>query len=272
MSKIYFFIPIVLYIIISTCLHSSIYNFSKKIKKDCKILLSCIFKKVLKLMKTFIIFILSPDYYFALLYKNKYNLPSQKKLFTLHIKRANMINLIISSSFFIILTMILQFLTNDFVINLIIVFLLYRIISRSIEIILAFGNDVVKKEYVEVKKSFLDKYDRIILAIKSLLELIILNTLVYSLLSRETCINQIVNAFIYSIGTSFLVNIDFKGYTEPLIFSFNWRFVLFNAIVILQVITSFVLIVLAIARYLSDTDTEKAKELGKDNNDINYYD
>lgn len=69
--------------------------------------------------------------------------------------------------------------------------ILIRVISRSLEIIIAFYKDVTHKNEA-MKKTNLNKYDRISLAVKSYLEMIITYAIAYSVIG-EYSIENIAN-------------------------------------------------------------------------------
>lgn len=125
-----------------------------------------------------------------------------------------------------------------------------RIVSRFIEIVISFGQDVVTSRG-ESKCSALNKFDRVQLALLSLLEICIISASNYAVINGETCPVQMFNSLLYSIGTSLIVAVNLKGQESNISFASSDNS-LFNCFVILQVFTSATLIVLAIAGYLSD--------------------
>lgn len=126
----------------------------------------------------------------------------------------------------------------------------FRIISRCLEIIFSFGKDVITKSDVN-KSSALDKFDRLQLALLSLLEICLLSAAIYAVINVETCPLQMFNSLLYSLGTSLIVAVNLKGQDGLILFSSPSN-ALFNFFVILQSLTSVTLIVLAVAGYLSD--------------------
>ncbi len=114
------------------------------------------------------------EYYFVINNKKYYE---TKKGYTQLLKVNNYINIIVSG--IIVSSWLFLFKDND-VIKAIIMF---RVISRSIEIIIAFYEDVIE---MGKKSSFLNGVDRIKLALRSLLEISILYTGLYVVLDVES--------------------------------------------------------------------------------------
>ena len=184
----------------------------------------------------FIWIFISPDYFWADRIK-----PTNKDKRKDYIFVANKLNIIVSSFLFwgvfcFPLVEWIQFL------------LMARIISRSFEIIISFGKDVITKNGIENKKSSTNRFERIQLAIFSLLEIVVLNAgLYYSFSPDLPDTAAMINSIITSFGVSLLVAVDIDKGTK------------INSFVMFQALTSFTLIVFAIASYLSD-DSEKMKK------------
>lgn len=133
-----------------------------------------------------------------------------------------------------------------------------KLLSRSSEIVYSFYNDIVNED--DWRNTFLSRGDRIALAIKSLIEIIVLSSLVTSIVLAYGNIGTIMNynsdelvklvvfyltVLMRSISIS-LFNISFS-----LELTFNGFLALFLAnIHLIQLITSAILITLSIAGYM----------------------
>lgn len=186
---------------------------------------------------SFIWVFVSPDYFWADKIK-----PADKDKRKNYIFVANKLNIIVSSFLFwgvfcFPLVEWIQF------------FLIARIISRSFEIIISFGKDVITKNGIENKKSSTNRFERIQLAIFSLLEIVVLNAgLYYSFSSDLPDAAAMIKSIITSFGVSLLVAVDIDKST---MISFFRMF---------QALTSFTLIVFAIASYLSNENNSKTSK------------
>lgn len=187
--------------------------------------------------------ILSLDYYFADAYKTF--IKHKQKYFSYanqighFIKKSNAFNLIISIIFaFIICYSDIMIITNSNLFNIFKMFVLVRCISRSIEIVVAFYKDVV---YKQRKSSSLKSGERITLAVKSYIDVIIMYGCVYDLFKIFNC-NNIFYALIRSFGISTFTEVEYNGV------------ILASLIISLQVLTSMVLVIFSLARYIGEED------------------
>lgn len=133
-----------------------------------------------------------------------------------------------------------------------------KLLSRSSEIVYSFYKDIVSED--DWKNTFLSRGDRIALAIKSLIEIMILSSLVTSIILAYQNVGIIMNndfdellqllvfyliVFMRSIAIS-LFNISFS-----LEITLNGFLVLFLSVIhLIQLVTSAVLITLSIAGYM----------------------
>lgn len=166
----------------------------------------------------------------------------------------NWINLSIVLAFAILIIVIFDFkLWNNqipTVVNkIIMIYFFIRSISRSLEIIYAFFGDVATRKG-HVKSTDLDRYDRLSLAVTSYIEMIISYSIFYYLWTVNFChwCNFIfLDKLIKSIGI-----MTFSDFCLCNCSAKDIRIFLFNTAVALQIITSIVLVVFAVASYLSD--------------------
>jgi len=168
---------------------------------------------------------------------------NRRKDFIIYSNWAN----IISACFISILTLF-----NDNEVFL--VFLLFHIFSRIIEVVSAFYKDVVQSKMKKDGKSFgykssnLKRGNRISLALHSYLEFILLFTCVYYLLDNHlnnefSNLNSFIDYLLYSMSVSaYNFSLDLKATT------------LGKVVHIAQVFTSMTLVVLSIASYLGLED------------------
>ncbi|WP_283154137.1 hypothetical protein [Guptibacillus hwajinpoensis] len=265
--------------------------------------------------------VVSPDYEFAkhyknrfkeLYYKNKECQCDKRKIYTntiddielciqcydtvrfmnkFFIKFSNWLNLVTTSILGSITLILTMFYPNNFLISFLFALIIYRIISRSFEIIIAFYQDVVHvnarifikgfggKKYLHAwKNSFIRKPMRISLAVHSLLEILILFTIVYflifNLFGSELLISDSID---YSIENQQIVeNPVIENYiTQNKIYEFllyaisvtffnvsyvNYGYWLWTLLHVWQVFLSIVLIILSIAAYLGFSDEVYERE------------
>ncbi|MCL6271907.1 hypothetical protein M3P05_18470 [Sansalvadorimonas sp. 2012CJ34-2] len=190
--------------------------------------------------------LLSPGFYFSKYYKNEIEERSDEKeterLKSKIIKTTNNLNLISSAGIFLILTIIgllkpvMPHVSFNTIVCISFGLVLYRTLSRSVEIIYAFTNDATSDETKST--SSLNKYDRIKLAINSYIENILNYAALYFLASDDKS-NTLQQLFI-SIGRSTISSVN------P-VKSFD----LINIAIYGQVITSLTLVVLSLAVYIS---------------------
>ncbi len=215
--------------------------------------------------------LLSPDYIFAHLYKMRHdnkvtgNLEEYKIKRKNYIKQMNTLNLILSIVIAVVVGICFKEVraclrTNLDFFSFFIGFVIFRIISRSIEIIIAFGTDVTS-DSSKSKSSSLSKNERIKLAIKSYFDIIVMYFPVYFLF--QSCVKKcccfsyyccclesqgFCESVLKSFGVSTLSNAGFKDY------------VFVDTFIILQVLTTITLVSLSIAIYVSMNDKEVQKE------------
>lgn len=157
---------------------------------------------------------------------------------------------------------------SGWLIDVLFYFLVFRILSRFIEIVVAFYKDVARVDdklfatnmgtnhrYIHNwKNSLLLKSSRISLAVHSLAEIVILFSLLYYFISLNYLYLDKENLLI-DIGTSGELN-TFNFFLLSLsVSAFNFSFSSYNSILwslahVVQVILSIVLIILALATYL----------------------
>jgi hypothetical protein len=201
-----------------------------------------------KFDKNYFWLFVSPGYFFSRYFKKKiqykdrnFNQRLQKKSKASFLKSANNTNLVASSVIFLILSIIgllkneIEHQSFEFIIQTALFFTLIRTCSRSIEIIYAFTNDVIKIE--NSNGSSLNKYDRVKLALNIYVENILNFSAIYYLLQKEYI--NILGAFFSSVGRSTISNLDLK-HSEVLL-----SFVVYG-----QVITTLTLVVLSLAIYV----------------------
>lgn len=202
----------------------------------------------IKVEKNYFWLVISPGYFFSSYFKKiiqyrdrNFNKILQKNSKATFLKSANNKNLIASSVIFFIVS-IIGLLKNEiecqlfyFIVQIALFFVLTRTFSRSIEIIYAFTNDVIKIDISN--SSSLNKYDRIKLALNSYVENILNFSAVYYLLQKEYV--NIQGAFLSSIGRSTISNLTLEH-----------KDVLLSFIAYGQVITTLTLVVLSLAIYV----------------------
>lgn len=152
-----------------------------------------------------------------------------------------------------------ELLKKYLVIMFILIFI--RLFSRSSEIIYSFYKDIVIESYW--RNTFLSKGDRIALAIKSLMEIIILSSLATAIIIGYGKIDIIIEynfrdllKLIVSYITVFMrsISISLFNISFPLELGFkNIESIFLNVIHLIQVVTSAVLITLSIAGYMGRT-------------------
>lgn len=255
---------------------------------------------VLRLIKEVMLFIISPDYYFAKKSKKK-----QKKRITrcedddcytdkdgvcvlewdeIRISRKFFVEF--SNWYNVIFTIVIALITlkiwnyKGFLVDILYYFLILRTISRFFEITYAYYKDVVRVRgktfslksmefYInDWKSSFIRRPARISLAIHSIIEMVILFSLIYyfqyqnlNTVEQQFVINQLISSekegvylefyhfFLYSLSVS-AFNISYTSYPDIL-----WSFTH-----VLQVVLSLILIILSLAAYLGLKDTLLKRE------------
>jgi hypothetical protein len=186
-------------------------------------------------------FLISPDYFIADCFKEKITEKSNKSFKiregyqkSIFIKNSNWLNILAT----VILGIILTF-WNYEIIRYIIVF---RIISRCIEIIVAFGNDVLSHK---PKSSSLNKFDRLKLALTSYFEVWLLFAMMYFAFNFIRGGN-FLSALFYSLGIHTFLNVDFESLKHT-----------FSYFIYLHIFTVLSLTVLAMATYISSPQSDE---------------
>ncbi|MEO2077387.1 MAG: hypothetical protein ABGX20_18800 [Bacillus sp. (in: firmicutes)] len=266
----------------------------RDIQSQVKITVSKIkWVKIKYLFISLLLLIISPDYYFAQRTKKKLEKNINKCQDTTCFKDKNEICILewdeirISRKFFVelsnwynvIITILIAAIViiiwnyEGFIVNILFYFLGLRTGSRCIEIVYAYYRDVVRvsgktfsffseKFYInDWKSSFIRKPARISLAIHTILEMIILFSLIYHFQyvrlseDHQALINKLISNllkgeilqyqhfFLYSVSIS-AFNISFTSYPSLL-----WSFTH-----VIQIVLSLVLIILSLAAYIGMKD------------------
>lgn len=132
--------------------------------------------------------------------------------------------------------------------------LCYRTLSRTIEVDVSFVKDICTR--VANKKSNLDKYDRIKLAIKSLIEEALLFAAMYAFLIKGDC-----NILQCLIGGLHSFTIDVYAAESVQVWSGEW----FKFVAVWQKVCSGILITLCIAQYFAGDDKKQKFDDNKTN-------
>ncbi|MFJ7971716.1 hypothetical protein [Psychrobacillus sp. NPDC096389] len=154
-------------------------------------------------------------------------------------------------------------------------FIFIRLSLRSIEICFAFYNDI--KPNVKLKRTYLSGSERITLALKSIIEVIILSTLLYMIHD----ILKVGSNFNFATIFKFF-NILFDSFLKATAIaffniSFEYKFTLFNIesfvslVHLMQIISSVTLISISIANYLNLPKQHSDYELHVSNNKYFLY-
>jgi hypothetical protein len=223
----------------------------KNIKSESKPFLK-VFKKIVKAITSF-------DYFLSDIFKNAignndgiiYKSQAKAKL----IQYFNWINLSVSLTFasFIVLIFNSNYINgyDDYgMIKILLIFVFIRSFSRSFEIIYAFIEDVATKEG-DKKTTTLDRYDRLSLAITSYIEIFISYSIFYylwAIIFKGNKKIMFLDKLIKSIGIMSFTDVDFYNKMSVS----HIHVFLYNTALALQIITSMVLIIFAIASYLSN--------------------
>ena len=196
-------------------------------------------KKDVSFIKALILPIISPDY--VITKKQKSNLEKENEIAeekpitrATYIKKANKTNLL--STFLGIATFYILFFTLriNWLNNILLSCVAYRLCSRTIEINISFMKDIIE----EKKDSDLSKWDRIKLAFTSLLEEAILFAGIYLF-----NFNNVADSILGGLHSFILSPVNFCNS------NYGYRF-----IAIYQVICTIILITLSFATYISQTD------------------
>lgn len=207
-------------------------------------------------------FVLTPDYFWATYDKNLLAVKTgcNQRSRAEFVKHSNWINLSFAALLYIVLTALETFVfrfqtTATFSMMIFQSFLLIRVISRGLEMIIAFYRDVATRAS-NVRSSDLNKYKRISLAVHSYFELVIAYAIIYFVLDFPLNFDgnsdfnlSLLDSLYYSLGIVTFTNVTIDG--------LNY---LHKLIVYSQVITAQVLIGLSIASYLGWEDEEENTE------------
>ncbi len=214
--------------------------------KPCQFCVWC--KELIKSILRSALYILSWDFYFAKICKDKIKKEEtdeqkQKDKLAAYIRRANVTNLIISSAF-CLLTYFLKNLTScKMLLNILLGVMIYRFVSRTLEINVSFLLDCIKAR----KASNLNRTDRIMLAFLSLVEEAVLFLGVYTFAFAE---QEWLRPILWGLHSFILSPANVK--CAPPVFSF---------IAIYQVMSSVILLTISFATYISNNqNTENAEE------------
>ena len=195
---------------------------------------------------SFIFCFISIDYHLAYIAKQKLdnadnakagdnNSENAQNLRKKYIETSNKWNLYLSIIFSIVVWLIVTYVRTVAVAYVFVGMLTYRIISRTVEINVSFVKDICERD----KKSGLSKYERVALAVKSLIEEAVLFFGIYTVLITEACV-----FFPALIGGLHSFTIDV----------FEWANVtngtLFQLVAVWQKCCSAILVTLCIAAYL----------------------
>jgi len=188
----------------------------------------------------FLLFSLSLDYFFAYRAKKMIdaNYPDEtirKKAKTKYINAANLHNLILSFVLCVATFVVVYSAWGKCLKWGLFVFVGYRLLSRTVEINVAFFKDCLER----VKNSDLDKYDRIKLAFKSLLEEAFLFAALYSFAKLEWWRALLGGAHSFILT---LFSADF------------YYFRTFQFVAVYQVICTIILLTISFATYISTPD------------------
>ena len=203
-------------------------------------------RNIFKYFKKVILWIFSPDYQIAKKQKDKL-CPSQEKNTetnenndSIKNKRADYIKIANANN--LIFTLIITFITStifmifkyDWIYNISIGFIGYRLCSRTIEINISFIKDILSEE----KKSSLKKIERIKLAFTSLVEEAILFAGIYVVMMKNIC--DAVLGALHSFVLSPVSFCQFNGFG--------------NFLALYQVICTIILLTISFASYISSSN------------------
>lgn len=203
-------------------------------------------------------FILTPDFFWATFNKNrlaeKTSCSQQSR--AEFVKYSNWINLSFVALLYIMVTLYEAFIsrptTATFSTMILQSFLITRLFSRGLEMIIAFYRDVATR-VPSVRSSHLSKYQRISLAVHSYFELIIAYAISYFVLDfplnfdhEDNFTLSLLDSLYFSLGVVTFTNVNIDGFNN-----------LHKLIVYSQVFTAQVLIGLSIASYIGWQEEEE---------------
>jgi len=194
--------------------------------------------------------LISPDYLIADAFKETFDGPEDRKIF---IVLSNLLNLLL-------MTIVLAAVDINPVSSAFIILLLgFRILSRGVEIVVAFSMDVISKKVKP--SSTLTPSKRVLLAFSSLFEVIISYALLHYLLSlhKPETVDLMLSIF-QSFSVSFFVE-SLKAFE-------NDQNIGYSFLIVSQIFISFILIVFSVAKYIGDLK-EKSSENRTNQNETN---
>ena len=201
-------------------------------------------------LKDCLLILVSPDYFFTKVMKNDLNIydgnKSKKGIRANYIECCNHFNVIVSFIFAIIFSLAYA-LKNEPLKIIISSLLIYRIISRCVEIIISFVKDVTSKD---IKQSNLKSKNRIVLAFYSIFEICIFAFC--TLLISAKCDFGDIESLFESLGV--VINATSSNY------------LISKVLLIIESITCTSLIGIVITTYISSVDT--CTDL--DNKEVSY--
>jgi len=232
-----------------------IFYFIKKHDNESKLETANLFETFIKIIKA----ITSLDYFMSDVLKDRIVIKTENysKSKAQLIKYFNWLNLVLTLGLAIFMILKFDFwelknhniLGNSIFNRAFLFFIFIRSFSRSLEIIYAFYGDVATRKGKE-KTTNLDRYDRLSLAVTSYIEMIISYSIFYYMWAVNFC-NYcdfiFLDKLIKSIGI-----MTFSDFINCDLSVKDLRIFLFDTAVSLQVITSIVLIIFAVASYLSE--------------------
>jgi len=167
----------------------------------------------------------------------KYKYPKNSSIFGKYIKSNNNLNIFFSTVVFFV---VIYFGDGaEYWYGVLFWLVFFRFISRSVEIMYAFGKDVTSNDNPD---SDLTKFDRINLALKSYVEIYIYSSALYFLIIFEP---TWLKAISMSFGVGTLTNVSEA--LEKVSECHEW----FGLLIYFQVFTTLSLIVLSLAVYVS---------------------
>lgn len=242
--------------VVSIVLHHIVYKLI--VKEDYKLIDPQVKEKCTEeYMKKFYKFLFSLDYLVSAMYKiriesiyKKEECPGKKASL---IKNFNIANLVLSIVLLVACVSVdkMEWVIVPQWLKLIAkTFICYRLLSRSFEIIMSFGSDILQSE----KTSSLQYVDRIKLSLKSLVEICCTNWILYIIVVRN---DDILGNLYRSIGITIIADVDFTIYYNKLNeLSFNSTNKIIAGVdvrwgMLLQLITCIILYTLSINSYIN---------------------
>ncbi len=201
--------------------------------------------------KKFVLLLITPNFFWVDYFKQY--IKKNRIFYQKYLIELNNFNILISLLFFWVIIMLNFFEANSlhknlykFLFQIILGFAEYRVISRSIEIIYAFGKDVISNK----NNSGLNSFMRIGLAIKSYFEIMLnyANRFFLVELLAKNDATKFPESYLHAFNKSFLINtMLFSSSSEASFF------------VDLQIISVLTLVILSIAIYAGNTKNMRVK-------------